>query len=114
VDGIPTTSACDALNHDRPRAVGRNDDAVWQIRGALGLTATTTFALVPALSQTANIIDIYNTSGVLSSVFTCRRQLRLGLNVAPQQRSACRGNALISGNIIGANIIATAPEQHRP
>jgi hypothetical protein len=41
-------------------------------------TATTTLALKPAASQTANILDIYNTSGVLSSVFTAGGALGVG------------------------------------
>jgi Chaperone of endosialidase/Domain of unknown function (DUF5011) len=43
-----------------------------------GATGTTTLALVPAASQTANIIDIYSTSGSLGSVFTAAGSLGLG------------------------------------
>jgi hypothetical protein len=43
-----------------------------------GATGTTTLALIPVSGQTANIIDIYNTSGALSSVFTAAGSLGIG------------------------------------
>jgi len=87
-------------------AVGATTNAVCKIRGALGSTATTTFALVPALSQTANIIDIYNPRAcfhrcLLQAAASAWAQRR------PPATLGVQGNALISGNIIGANIIAT-------
>jgi hypothetical protein len=43
-----------------------------------GAAATTTLALVPHSTQTANILDIYDTSGNLASVYTAGGRLGLG------------------------------------
>ncbi len=66
-----------------------------------GATATTTLAIVPSGSQTANIIDIYNTSGALSSVFTAGGNLGIG-TVGPTEKLHVAGNIIAnSGNAIG-------------
>lgn len=65
-----------------------------------GSTATTTLALVPVSAQTANILDIYNTSGVLSSVFTAAGRLGLG--------TTSPGTLLALGDT-GANTINISP-----
>ncbi len=50
-----------------------------------GNAATTTLALFPASAQTANIIDIYNTSGILSTVLTAGGSLGLGTTTPPNK-----------------------------
>ncbi|MDB5189452.1 MAG: uncharacterized protein JWL82_409, partial [Parcubacteria group bacterium] len=71
-----------------------------------GSTATTTFALFPASGQIANIFDIYNTTGALTSVINANGFLGLGTTTATQQLSV-QGNALFSGNIAAAGLTAT-------
>ena len=63
-----------------------------------GAVGTTTLALLPFAGQTANILDIYNTSGALSSVFTSSGRLGLG-TTSPSQTLSVDGGATISGNL---------------
>ena len=63
-----------------------------------GATGTTTLALLPFTGQTANILDIYNTSGALSSVFTASGRLGLG-TTSPSQTLSVDGGATVSGNL---------------
>ncbi|KKU53653.1 MAG: hypothetical protein UX77_C0039G0004 [Parcubacteria group bacterium GW2011_GWA1_47_11] len=69
-------------------------------------SATTTLALLPASGATANILDIYNTSGALASVLTAGHLLGLG-TTSPSQALSVQGNALFSGNLFAANLTAT-------
>jgi hypothetical protein len=71
-----------------------------------GAAGTTTLALVPVSGQTANIFDIYNTSGALSSVFTAAGKFGLG-TTSPAEILSVQGNALFSGNLGVSNITAT-------
>ncbi|MES2006506.1 MAG: hypothetical protein V4436_00190, partial [Patescibacteria group bacterium] len=87
-------------------AVGATTTLYAKLAVLSGATATTTFALVPASSQTANIIDIYNTSGQLSSVLTAGGNFGLG-TTSPSQTLSVQGGALISGNLTVAGITAT-------
>jgi hypothetical protein len=59
-------------------AIGATTTPYAKLTVLSGATATTTVALVPVIGQTANIIDIYNTSGALSSVFTAAGSLGIG------------------------------------
>jgi trimeric autotransporter adhesin len=59
-------------------AVGATSTPYAKFSVLSGSTATTTLALVPASGQTADILDIYNTSGALGSVFTAGGSLGLG------------------------------------
>ncbi len=61
-----------------------------------GSSATTTLALVPATGQTANILDIYNTSGALSSVFTAGGSLGIG-TTSPSATLAVNGSGYFTG-----------------
>src|SRR5262249_24713855 len=58
-----------------------------------GSTASTTLALLPASSQTANIIDIYDTAGNLASVLTAGGKFGLG-TTSPSQVLSVQGNGL--------------------
>ena len=58
--------------------------------------ASTTLALKPAGGQTANIIDIYNTGGALSSVFTAGGSLGIG-TTSPSATLAVGGNSFFGG-----------------
>ncbi|NBV78234.1 hypothetical protein EBR66_08810, partial [bacterium] len=71
-----------------------------------GSTATTTLAILPAPSQVANIIDIYNTAGNLDTVFNSSGFLGVG-TTSPGSRLSVAGNIYANGNITGANVIAT-------
>ncbi len=59
-------------------AVGATSTLYAKFAVISGSVATTTLALVPSASQTAHIIDIYNTSGALSSVLTADDRLGIG------------------------------------
>jgi len=71
-----------------------------------GGIATTTLALVPVVGQTANVIDIYNSAGELTSVYTAAGRFGIG-TTSPGQLFSAQGNALISGNLFTANVVAT-------
>ncbi len=73
-------------------------------------TATTTFALRPANSQTANIIDIYNTSGVLSSVITAGGHM--GLGTASPENALGWGQVLNVHGAANAKMILTNTSQN--
>jgi hypothetical protein len=71
-----------------------------------GATGTTTLALVAAAGQTSNVLDIYDNTGVLSSVFTAGGNLGLG-TTSPFARLSVAGNALISGVLTAATVTAS-------
>ncbi|KKU53654.1 MAG: hypothetical protein UX77_C0039G0005 [Parcubacteria group bacterium GW2011_GWA1_47_11] len=70
-------------------------------------TGSTTLALIPVLSQTANIIDLYNTSGVLSSVLTADHLLGLG-TATPTYKLDVAGLGRFTGLVDAANFVATS------
>jgi hypothetical protein len=73
-----------------------------------GNAATTTLALLPASGQTANILDIYNTSGALSTVFTAQGSLGLG-TTSPARTLAVQGNFYTSGTgFFGGAVVGTS------
>jgi len=74
-------------------AVGATSSPYAKFSILSGSTGTTTLALVPASRQTANILDIYNTSGVLSSVFTASGNFGIG-TTSPFATLSVAGNAL--------------------
>jgi fibronectin-binding autotransporter adhesin len=59
-------------------AVGASSTPYAKLSILSGSAGTTTVALMPATNQTANILDIYNTAGALSSVFTANGKFGLG------------------------------------
>jgi hypothetical protein len=61
-----------------------------------GNAATTTLALRPASSQTANILDIYNSSGVLTSVINASGNVGIG-TTSPWRTFSVAGTAAFSG-----------------
>ncbi|MBX4189076.1 hypothetical protein KW785_00590 [Candidatus Parcubacteria bacterium] len=63
-----------------------------------GAQATTTLALVPVSGQTANIIDIYDISSNLSSVFTSGGRLGIG-STSPSSMLTVGGEAYIDGDL---------------
>ncbi|MGC9602818.1 MAG: hypothetical protein ABSE76_03750, partial [Minisyncoccia bacterium] len=78
-----------------------------------GNPATTTLALLPASGQTADIIDIYNTSGALASVFTAAGSLGIG-TTSPSATFSVSGNGFFAGNLtatgaltVGGNTLVT-------
>ncbi|MDZ4285955.1 MAG: hypothetical protein U1A23_03445, partial [Candidatus Sungbacteria bacterium] len=75
--------------------------------------ATTTLALAPVTNQTANIIDIYNTSGALTSVFTAANFLGIS-TTSPATNLSVQGNALISGTLVAGNLTATNTTAGQP
>jgi hypothetical protein len=79
-------------------AVGATTTPYAKLAILSGSSGTTTLALVPASGQTANILDIYNTSGSLSSVFTAGGFLGIG-TTSPSQTLSVQGNEILSGNI---------------
>lgn len=68
----------------------------------LSITGTrvgsTTAALVPASSQTANILDIYNTSGALTSVLTASHNFGIG-TTTPGGKLGVAGDIYATGNL---------------
>ncbi|HUD02656.1 MAG TPA: hypothetical protein VMR46_01370, partial [Candidatus Paceibacterota bacterium] len=78
-------------------------------------TASTTLALVAASGQTANVIDIYNSTGALNSVFTSAGNFGLG-STSPAAKLGVNGNGFFAGNLtatgalnVGGNtLVATA------
>ncbi|MDO8522878.1 MAG: hypothetical protein Q7S12_01150, partial [bacterium] len=73
-------------------------------------TATTTFALRPFTGQTANILDVYDTSGNLTTVINSSNNFGLGTS-SPSQSLSVQGNGLFAGNLSIANLIATGTIQ---
>jgi fibronectin-binding autotransporter adhesin len=71
-----------------------------------GGAGTTTLALLPASGQTANILDIYNTSGALSSVFTAAGNFGIG-TTSPFATLSVAGNGFFNSNLTASNITAT-------
>jgi len=69
-----------------------------------GSIATTTLALVPVSGQTANIIDIYNTSGALTSVLTSSNFLGIGTS-SPAYNLSVAGHVLFGGNATATGLI---------
>jgi alpha-tubulin suppressor-like RCC1 family protein len=59
-------------------AVGATTTPYAKLSVVSGSTATTTLALVPVTAQTANVLDIYNSSGGLAAVVTAGGYLGLG------------------------------------
>src|SRR3989338_9183250 len=59
---------------------------------------TTTLALQPVSGQLANILDIYDTSGALTSVINSSNNFGLG-TTSPSQRLSVGGNGLFSGGL---------------
>ena len=66
------------------------------IVGTGGVNASTTFAIIPAAGQTANIFDIYNTSGVQTSVMNSSGFFGLG-STTPWGQFSINANGLLSG-----------------
>ncbi|MDE2071681.1 MAG: hypothetical protein KGI70_03055 [Patescibacteria group bacterium] len=87
-------------------AVGATTTPYAKLAVVSGAAATTTLALVPASSQTANILDIYDTSGNLASVFTAGHNFGIG-TTSPGQRLSVAGN-ILGNNIIGSYFTATS------
>ena len=88
-------------------AIGATSTPYAKLTVLSGGAATTTLALVPASGQTADIVDIYNPGGALSSVLTAAGNLGLG-TTSPSQALSVQGNTLFSGDIASvANITAT-------
>ncbi|MBM3272122.1 helix-turn-helix domain-containing protein, partial [Candidatus Kaiserbacteria bacterium] len=71
-----------------------------------GGTGTTTLALVPAAAQTANIFDIYDTSGLLSTVFTAGGSFGLG-TTSPATTLSVGGSGYFTGGL-GVGILNTS------
>ncbi|MBM3272650.1 helix-turn-helix domain-containing protein, partial [Candidatus Kaiserbacteria bacterium] len=71
-------------------AVGATTSPYAKLSVLSGSAGTTTLALVPATGQTANILDIYNTSGILTSVMTAGGNLGLG-NTSPSEKLNVQG-----------------------
>jgi hypothetical protein len=74
-----------------------------------GNAATTTLALVPFTGQTANILDIYDTFGVLDSVFTASGKLGIG-TTSPSKDFSLVGDMYLntSSIYIGTTTASTA------
>ncbi|MDP2668764.1 MAG: hypothetical protein Q8P07_02950, partial [bacterium] len=68
------------------------------VESSTGAIATTTFALRPVSGQTANIIDIYNTSGALTTVLDSSNRFGLG-TTSPSEVLSVTGNILTTGTI---------------
>ncbi|MBI2023721.1 hypothetical protein HYT01_04145, partial [Candidatus Giovannonibacteria bacterium] len=68
------------------------------VESSTGAIATTTFALRPVTGQTANIIDIYNSSGALTDVLDSSNRLGLG-TTSPSEILSIAGNILTTGTI---------------
>ncbi|MFA5877415.1 MAG: immunoglobulin-like domain-containing protein [Candidatus Paceibacterota bacterium] len=64
-----------------------------QLSIASGATATTTLALRPISAQTANILDIYNTSGTLMSVISAAGNVGIG-TTSPYAKLSVVGQAV--------------------
>jgi hypothetical protein len=79
-------------------AVGATSTLYAKFAVLSGGAATTTLALVPAAGQTANILDIYDISGNLSSVLTSNGYLGLG-TTSPAEMLSVNGNGYITGNL---------------
>lgn len=73
-------------------AIGATSTPYAKLSIMSGGTATTTLAILPATSQTANIIDIYNTSGVLTSVMNASGYLGIG-TTTPERLLEVSGNS---------------------
>ncbi len=71
-----------------------------------GNTATTTLALVPDGGATADVLDIYNSSGNLNTVFTADGNMGIG-TTTPSNLLTVAGNADFTGNV---GIGTTTPE----
>ncbi len=69
-------------------------------------TATTTFAIRPMSGQSANIFDLYDTSGNLQSVITAGGNWGIG-STSPFAKLSVVGDGYFTGNINAANITAT-------
>src|SRR6185437_9608508 len=67
-----------------------------------GATGTTTLALMPAFGQTSNILDIYNNTGLLSSVVTASGNFGIG-TTSPSATLSVGGNGLFSGSLVAGN-----------
>src|SRR6185369_265587 len=88
-------------------AIGATTTPYAKLSILAGSAGTTTLALVPGLSGTANILDIYTTGGLLGSVFTANHFLGIG-STSPSQALSVLGGAYFTGNIQNvANITAT-------
>ncbi|MDP3785154.1 MAG: MerR family transcriptional regulator, partial [bacterium] len=68
--------------------------------------ATTTFALRPVASQSANIIDIYTSGGVLHTVMDSSNRFGIGTST-PSRPLSVQGSALLSGDLSLAGLTAT-------
>ncbi len=70
--------------------------------------ATTTFALRPFANQTANIVDIYSTTGALTSVINSSGNWGIG-TTTPNNKLDVNGNGYFSGSLfVGGAITATS------
>ncbi|MDR3546804.1 MAG: DUF5011 domain-containing protein [Candidatus Pacebacteria bacterium] len=87
-------------------AIGASTTPYAKLSIISGSAATTTLALVPVSAQTANIIDIYNTAGTLSTVFTSGGRLGLG-TTSPSATLSVNGNTLINGGITANSLITS-------
>ncbi|MBI3627331.1 MAG: helix-turn-helix domain-containing protein [Candidatus Sungbacteria bacterium] len=72
-----------------------------------GDAATTTLVLYPAASQTANIIDIYDTSGALSSVLNSSGNLGLA-STSPATKLSVNGSGYFTGGLGVGTLNTTA------
>jgi len=70
-------------------------------------TATTTLALRPIASQTANILDIYSTTGSLTSVLTANQNLGLGTS-SPYAKLSVAGSGVFTDNVTSSYFTATS------
>jgi hypothetical protein len=70
----------------------------WALAVVSPSVTTPTFSLVPASSQTADIFDIYNTSGALNSVINSSGNLGIG-TTSPSQALSVSGNGYFTGGL---------------
>ncbi|HVU06901.1 MAG TPA: hypothetical protein VHE10_03910, partial [Candidatus Paceibacterota bacterium] len=87
-------------------AVGASSTPYAKLSVLSGSTGTTTLALAAALGQTANILDIYNSSGALSTIVTASGNLKVPQATTTNLAITSVTGALLKtdgqGNVIGA------------